>query len=157
MTSRVLRQATKVLCMAEELCDNATKAGWQPCAYSIYRWRMEQEVGYLYACLSGPDEEEAVVKAQRKAKTWLTKAHKSVERARERIGSHLRKVPDFELLHFCRHDGPPPQKADPATCKLSPLFSGPVVHGIQIRNACETSAAKSSKQQASQPGTEHWR
>jgi hypothetical protein len=50
---------------------------------------------------------------------WLTKAHKGVERARDRIGSHLRKVaeadeiqrhaaiPGLELAHFCRHDGPP--------------------------------------------------
>jgi hypothetical protein len=104
-TWRILRQATKVLCLAEEICNTATKARWQPCAYSIYRWRMEQEVGHLCACCG--DEEEAVVKAQRKAKTWLTKAHESVERAREHIGSHLRKVSDLELPHFCQHDGPP--------------------------------------------------
>jgi hypothetical protein len=119
-TRQVLRQATKVLCLAEEVCDAATKAGCrQPCAYSIYRWRMEQEVRHLYACFGGRDEEEAVVKAQRKAKAWLTKAHESVERAWERIGSHLRKVaeadriqrhvvkPEHELPHFCRHDGSP--------------------------------------------------
>jgi hypothetical protein len=74
-TWQVLRQATKVHCLAEEICDTATKDEWQPCAYSIYRWRIEQEVIHLYACFGGPDEEEAVVKAQRKAKTWLTKAH----------------------------------------------------------------------------------
>jgi hypothetical protein len=116
---QVLRQATKVSCLAEEICDTATKAGWQPCAFSIYRWRMEQEIRHLYACFGGPDEEEAVVKAQKKAKTWLTKAHKGVERARDHIGSHLREVveageiqrhtaiPGLELAHFCRHDGPP--------------------------------------------------
>jgi hypothetical protein len=74
-TRRVLRQATKVLCLAEEIRDTATKTGWQPCAYSIYRWRMEQEVGHLCAYFGGPDEEEAMVKAQGKAKAWLTKAH----------------------------------------------------------------------------------
>jgi hypothetical protein len=117
---------------------------------------MEQEVRHLYACFGGPDEEEAVVKAQRKAKMWLTKAHKSVERARDHIGSHLRKVaeadkvqrhaavPDLELPHFCRHDGPM-EKVDHATCKLLPPFSGLVVHGKRIRNACEVSAARSSK------------
>jgi hypothetical protein len=118
---QVLRQATKVLCLAEEICDTTTKAWWQPCAYSIYQWRMEQEVRHLYACFGGPDEEEAVVKAQRKAKMWLRKAHESVARARDRIGSNLRKmggggadkvqrhaaIPDLELPHFCRHDGPP--------------------------------------------------
>jgi hypothetical protein len=47
------------------------------------------------------------------------KGDKSVERARELVGSHLRKVaeadkiqrhvvvPDLELPHFCRHDGSP--------------------------------------------------
>jgi hypothetical protein len=89
-TRRVLRQATKVFCLAEEIWDTATKAGWQPCTYSIYRWRMEREVGYLCTCFGGSDKEEAVVRAQRKAKTWLMKAHESVERARERIDSHLR-------------------------------------------------------------------
>ncbi len=73
---------------------------------------MEQEVGYLCACFGVPDEEEAVAKARRKAKTWLRKAHESVEQARERIGSHLRKVLgadktqqgpilNLELPHFC--------------------------------------------------------
>ncbi len=31
-TRQVLRQATKVSCLAEEICDTATKDGWQPCA-----------------------------------------------------------------------------------------------------------------------------
>jgi hypothetical protein len=87
-----MRQATKVSCMAEEICDTTIKAGWQACAYSIYRWRLEQEVRHLYACFSGPDEEEAVAKAQKKAKTWLTKAHEGVERARDHKGLHLSEV-----------------------------------------------------------------
>jgi hypothetical protein len=118
-TQQVLRQVTKMFCMAEEICDTATKAGWQPCAYSIYRWRMEQEIRHLYFCFGGPDEEEAVVKAQKKVKLWLTKAHEGVEGARDHIGSHLREVveageiqrhtsiPGLELAHFCRHNGPP--------------------------------------------------
>ncbi len=46
---RVLEQATKVLCLAEEACDKTTKRDWQPCTYQRYRWRMDQEVGHLYA------------------------------------------------------------------------------------------------------------
>ncbi len=69
-------------CMATEICDTSTKAKWQPCAYSIYRWRMEQ-IRHLYACFGGPEEEEAVAKAQKKAKVWLTKGHEGVERARD--------------------------------------------------------------------------
>jgi hypothetical protein len=36
-------QAIKVSCMAMEICDDSNKAEWQPCAYSNYRWAMEQE------------------------------------------------------------------------------------------------------------------
>jgi hypothetical protein len=106
-TRQVLRQATKVLCLAEEVCNTATKEGWQPCAYNIYRWRMEQEVGYLFVCFGGPDEDEAVVRDPRKARMWLTKSHEKLERAKKRIGSHLRKASGLQLPRFCRHDGPP--------------------------------------------------
>ncbi len=41
---QVLQQATKVSCMAREICDNSAKAGWQPCTYSEYRWLMGQEI-----------------------------------------------------------------------------------------------------------------
>jgi hypothetical protein len=36
-TRQVLWQATKVSCMAREICNSSTKAEWQPCAYSNYR------------------------------------------------------------------------------------------------------------------------
>jgi hypothetical protein len=80
---QVLEQAMKVLCLAEEVCDTTTKGDWQPCAYHIYRWQMDQEIGYLCALFGGPDEDEVRVKAQRQAKEWLAKAHESIERARE--------------------------------------------------------------------------
>jgi hypothetical protein len=40
---KVLKQATKVLCLAEEACNNITKGDWQPCTYQRYRWQMNQE------------------------------------------------------------------------------------------------------------------
>jgi hypothetical protein len=104
---QVLEQASKVLCLAEEVCDTTTKRDWQPCAYHKYRWQMDQEVGHLYALFGGPDEDEARVKGQRLAKMWLAKAHESVERGREHIGSHLRKVSGLDLVRYCQHDGPP--------------------------------------------------
>ncbi len=104
---QILRQATKVLCLTEEVCDTATKKEWQPCAYNIHRWQMEQEVGHLCAHFGGPDEDEVRVRAQRQARAWLTRAHEGVERAREHIGSHLRKVSGLNLPRYCQHDGPP--------------------------------------------------
>jgi hypothetical protein len=112
-------QATKVFCMAMEICDDSTKAEWQPCAYSSYRWWMEQEIGRLYACFGGPEEGEAVTHAQRKGRTWLAKAHEGVERARDHIVLHLRVVTETDrierheavsglgLPHHCQHGGPP--------------------------------------------------
>jgi hypothetical protein len=34
---KVLEQATKVLCLAEEACHNTTKGDWQPCTHQRYR------------------------------------------------------------------------------------------------------------------------
>jgi hypothetical protein len=68
---------------------------------------MDQELGHLYALFGGPDEDEVRVKGQRQAKVWMAKAHESVERAREHIGSHLRKVSGVNLVRYCQHDGPP--------------------------------------------------
>ncbi len=65
---KVLEQATKVLCLAEEACDKTTKEDWQSCTCQKYRWRMDQEVGHLYALFGGPEEEEVRVKGQRLAK-----------------------------------------------------------------------------------------
>ncbi len=83
---KVLEQATKVHCFAEEVCDETAKGDWQPCAYQLYRWQMDQEVGHLYALFGGPEEDEVRVKDQRLAKTWMDKAIDSVERARKHVG-----------------------------------------------------------------------
>jgi hypothetical protein len=82
---KVLKQATKVLCLAEEAYNNTTKGDWQPCTYQRYRWQMDQEVGHLYALFGGPDKDEVRVKVRRQAKAWLAKAHESIEGAREHI------------------------------------------------------------------------
>ncbi len=65
---KVLEQATRVHCFAEEVCDETTKADWQLYAYQRYRWQMSQEVGHLYALFGGPEEDEVRVKGQRLAK-----------------------------------------------------------------------------------------
>ncbi len=104
---KVLEQATKVLCLAEEACDKTTKGDWQPCAYQRYRWRMDQEVGHLYALFGGPEEDEVRIKGQRLAKAWLAKAHDSVEEGRKHMGLQLRRASKLNVVRQCQHDGPP--------------------------------------------------
>jgi hypothetical protein len=104
---KVLEQATKVLCLAEEAWDNTTKREWQPCTYQKYRWQMDQEVGHLYALFGGPDEDEVRVKGRRQAKAWLAKAHESVEGGREHMGLQLRRASKLNVARQCQHDRPP--------------------------------------------------
>jgi hypothetical protein len=104
---KVLEQATKVHCFAEEICDEATKEDWQPCAYQLYRWQMDQEVGHLYALFGGPEEDEVRVKGQRLAKMWMNKAIDSIERARKCVGLRFRGMSELDGPRRCHHDGPP--------------------------------------------------
>jgi hypothetical protein len=104
---KVLEQATKVLCLAEEACDKTTKGDWQPCTYQRYRWRMDQEVGHLYALFGDPEEDKVRVKGRRLAKAWLAKAHNSVKGAREHMGLQLRRASKLNVARQCQHNGPP--------------------------------------------------
>jgi hypothetical protein len=104
---KVLEQATKVLCLVEEACDKSTKGDWQLCAYQRYRWRMDQEVGHLYALFGGPEEDEVRVKGRRLAKAWLAKVHDSVEGAREHMGLQLRKASKPNAGRQCQHNRSP--------------------------------------------------
>ncbi len=104
---KVLEQATKVLCLAEEVCDETTKRDWQLCTYQKYRWRMDQEVGHLYALFGGPEEDEVRVKGQRLAKVWMDKALDSTEGAQRCMGLQLQGASKLNGARQCRHDGPP--------------------------------------------------
>ncbi len=104
---KVLEQATKVHCFAEEICDEATKEDWQPCAYQLYRWQMDQEVGHRYALFGGPEEDEVRVKGQRLAKALMDKAVDSIERARKRVGLRFRGTSELDGPRQCHHEGPP--------------------------------------------------
>jgi hypothetical protein len=104
---KVLEQATKVHCFAEEICNETAREDWQLCAYQLYQWQMDQEVGHLYALFGGPQEDEVRVKGQRLAKTWMDKAVGSVERARRCVGLRFQGTSGLDKPRQCRHDGPP--------------------------------------------------
>ncbi len=104
---KVLEQATKVLCLAEEAGDRTTKGGWQPCTYRRYWWRMDQETGHLFALFGGPEEDKVRIKGQRLAKAWLAKAQGSITEARKHMGLQLHKVSELNVAQKCQHGGPP--------------------------------------------------
>jgi hypothetical protein len=104
---KVLEQATKVHCFAEEICNETTKGDWQPCAYQLYRWQMDQEVSHLYALFGGPEEDEVRVKGLRLAKRWMDKAMDSIERARRCVGLRFQGRSELDGSQQCHHDGPP--------------------------------------------------
>ncbi len=104
---KVLEQATRVHCFAEEVCEETTKGDWQLCAYQRYRWQMDQEVGHLCALFGGPEEDEVRVKGQKLAKAWMGKALDSVERARRYMGLRFQGASKLNGARQCRHDGPP--------------------------------------------------
>ncbi len=104
---KVLEQATRVHCFAEEICDETAKGDWQLCAYQLYRWQMDQEVGHLYALFGGPEEDEVRVKGQRLAKAWMDKAVDSIEGARRCVGLRLQGTSELDGARQCHHDGPP--------------------------------------------------
>jgi hypothetical protein len=104
---KLLEQATRVHCFAEEICNETAREDWQMCAYQLYRWQMDQEVGHLYALFGGPEEDEVRVKGQRLAKAWMDKAVDSVERARRCMGLRFQGTSELDGPRQCRHDGPP--------------------------------------------------
>jgi hypothetical protein len=87
--------------------DDTTKQEWQPCAYQLYRWQMDQEVNHLYALFGGPEEDEVRVKGQRLAKAWMDKAVDGVEKARKHVGLRLEGKAELDGPRQCHHEGPP--------------------------------------------------
>jgi hypothetical protein len=104
---KVLEQATKAHCFAKEICNETTKEDWQPCAYQLYRWQMDQEVSHLYALFGGPEEDEVRVKGQRLAKAWMDRAMDDSERAQKHVGLRFRGGFELDGPRQCCHNGPP--------------------------------------------------
>jgi hypothetical protein len=92
---------------AEEICNETTKEDWQPCAYQLYRWQMDQEVSHLYALFGGPEEDEVRVKGQRLAKAWMDRAMDGIERARKHMGLRFQGRFELDEPRQCHYDGPP--------------------------------------------------
>jgi hypothetical protein len=104
---KVLEQATRVHCFAKEICNETAREDWQLCAYQLYRWQVDQEVGHLYALFGGPEEDEVRMKGQSLAKAWMDKAVDSVKRAWRCVGLRFQGTSELDGPRQCRHDGPP--------------------------------------------------
>jgi hypothetical protein len=145
---KVLEQATRVHCFAEEICEGPTKQDWQPCAYQLYRWHMYQEVSHLYALFGGPKEDEVRVKGQRLAKAWMNEAVDSIEKARKHVGLRFRGRGNVTTRGR-------PWRVGPVRFKHGPPLDEPIVPGGRDPGASRGSAMGRPTAQASRAGT--WR
>jgi hypothetical protein len=136
---KVLEQATKVHCFAEEICNETTKEDWQPCAYQLYRWQMDQEVGHLYALFGGPEEDEIRVKGQRLARVWMDKAVDSIEKARKCVGSRFQGTSELDGPHSVIMMGRP-WRAGPVKFRRGPLPEELTVPGGEDPGVSKSSA-----------------
>ncbi len=143
---KVLEQATRVHCFAEEICNETARKDWQLCAYQLYRWQMDQEVGHLYALFGGPEEDEVRVKGQRQAKAWMDKAVDSVERARRCVG-RPNSTGRGNAIMMGR-----PWKAGPVKYRRGPPLGGLIVPGGRDPGASKSYAAGYPAEQANQAG-----
>ncbi len=83
--ARALQQTSYISHMAREIHDNSTKTGWSIWSYKDYR-RLEEMAG---ACRIYAEVELAdlPVSEGKKAKEWLTSAHRETERRENTLAS----------------------------------------------------------------------
>jgi hypothetical protein len=149
---KVLKQATKVHCFAEEICNQTMKEDWQPCANQLYRWQMDQEVSHLYALFGGPEEDEVRVKGQKLAKVWMERAMDSIERDCDfRGGSNSTGRDNATMMGR-------PWRAGPVRFRRRPPLDELTVPGGRGPGVSKSSAADRLAVQASQAGSRRqWR
>jgi hypothetical protein len=78
--------------MAQEGCDDSTKADWASWAYHEYRRLLDEEMMAVCRTYAEGRPADLSVHEGREAQKWLTGAHGVVERAREHISMRLRHL-----------------------------------------------------------------
>ncbi len=147
----VLRQATKVLCLAEKACDTAMKGNWQPCAYHGYRRQMDQEVGHLYALFGGPDVDEVRVKGRRRTRLGWPR-HTKALKGRESSGAcNCGGHPNSTWCDIVSTTGHP-RRAGHARSRSGQPSRGPTRCGKAVPGAFVDFVTYPPERQTGQPG-----
>ncbi len=97
---RALQQTSYVSRMAQEICDDSTKANWGTWAYREYRRLLDEETMAVCRIYAEVELADLPVREGKEARGWLTSAHQDAERAREHIGEHIRKREGLRALLY---------------------------------------------------------
>ncbi len=86
--------------MAQEICDDSTKANWGTWSYREYRRLLDEETMAVCRTYAEVELADLPVRKDKEAKGWLTSAHQDAERAREHIGEHIRRREGLRALLY---------------------------------------------------------
>jgi hypothetical protein len=95
---RALQQTSYVSHMAQEICDDSTKANWTSWTYHEYRRLLDEEMVTICQIYMEVGLTDLPVREEKEAKEWLTSAHRDAERAQEHIGARIRKLEELKTL-----------------------------------------------------------
>jgi hypothetical protein len=97
---RAFQRTSYVSHMAQEICDDSTKANWGAWPYQEYRRLLDEEMMMVCRICAEVEWADLPVRDGKEAKEWLTSAHQDAERAREHIGRRIKRKEELmALLH----------------------------------------------------------
>ncbi len=95
---RALQQASYVSHMAQEICEDSTKADWTSWTYREYRGLLDEEMVTICQIYMEIGMTDLSVREGKEAKEWLMGAHRDAERARGHIGERIRRLYELKAL-----------------------------------------------------------
>ncbi len=95
---RALQQTSCVSHMAQEICDDSTKASWTSWTYREYRRLLDEEMVAVCQIYMEVGLANLPVREGKEAKEWLIGAHRDAERTRGHIGARIRRLDELKAL-----------------------------------------------------------
>ena len=86
---RALQQASYVSHMAQEVCNDSTKANWTAWTFREYGRLLDEEMVAICQIYREVELTSLPVRKEKEAREWLTSAHRDAEHAREHIGTRI--------------------------------------------------------------------
>jgi hypothetical protein len=97
---KALKQTSWVSQIAREMCDDSTKTDWTSWTYREYRRQLDEDMMAVCQIYAEVELADLPVREGKRARGWLTSAHKDVEYAREQVGARIRSLEELgTLLH----------------------------------------------------------